>query len=66
MFAPIRSQNIWNTPVDPVKWSPAKSGCSRRKSVISAELPGMKLMTPAGRPASTRTFMTYQLLRIAV
>src|SRR5690606_18634879 len=43
------------TPVDPVKWTPAKSGLAINVSEIIAASPITIFMTPAGTPASLKT-----------
>jgi len=47
-------------PVEPVKWMPPSSGLDSRTSLISEATPGMKLITPGGSPAASRSFITYQ------
>ncbi len=59
-------QNELNTAVEPVKWIPPKSRLASTASVICAEFPVMKLITPGGTPASSNTFAMYQLESIAV
>src|SRR6478752_4346783 len=48
MSLPIVFQIEWKTPVEPVKWTPASSG------LASAAEPKTRLITPGGRPASSR------------
>ena len=55
-----------NTAVLPVKCTPPKLRSARRMSVIVAALPGTKLMTPGGRPASCRICKVCHAERIAV
>ena len=50
----------------PVKWTPARSRCESTAFEMSAALPGTKLITPGGRPASSRTRNTYHALSIAL
>jgi hypothetical protein len=57
MRSPTVFQMFWNTGVEPVKCTPARSRWARRVSLIGPGSPGMKLMTPGGRPASSRIFM---------
>jgi hypothetical protein len=66
MFLPIVPHMLLNTPVEPVKCTPARSGCVSAISEIIAGSPGRKLITPAGSPASCSTRMVYQPERIAV
>src|SRR5687768_1552897 len=47
----------WNTPVDPVKWMPAKCGDASTGSPTAAPGPGTMLITPGGRPAASRSSM---------
>ena len=66
MRSPIVFHRPWKTSVEPVKWMPASSGLASAGSPTSGPLPGRKLMTPGGRPASSSTFMVYQLERSEV
>ncbi|CAI8293159.1 MAG: Uncharacterised protein [Flavobacteriaceae bacterium] len=43
--------------VDPVKWSPLKSGLLNTVSVIISGSPKTTLITPSGTPASLNTSM---------
>ena len=45
---------------------PASMRWARRTSLISTELPGTKLITPGGSPASSSSRKKCQLLSIAV
>ena len=58
MFSAISFHIASKTGVEPVKWMPAKSGCAIAGSPTLAARPGMKLMTPSGRPAAWSTFIT--------
>ena len=62
MFSPIERQMPWKTPVEPVKWIPARRRSATTGSPTSPPEPGMKLITPGGRPASWSNFITNQLL----
>ena len=55
MFSPMVLHILWNTAVEPVKCSPAKSGCVRTLSAVSLPLVNIKLITPSGSPASLNT-----------
>ncbi len=44
--------------VEPVKWTPASSGCGSATSETSLPSPVTRLMTPLGRPASSRSCMS--------
>ncbi len=48
---------LWNTPVLPVKWMPARSGESMAILLTITGSPGTKLMTPGGRPAASSSFI---------
>src|SRR5690554_120460 len=50
-------QKSLKTPVDPVKWIPAKSAESKTVSVIIAEFPYTTLITPSGKPAFLKISM---------
>src|SRR2546423_15600818 len=45
------------TAVDPVKWMPARSGLASAGSPTSAPEPYTRLITPGGRPASSKSFI---------
>ena len=60
MPPPIVFQIEWNTPVEPVKWTPASSGLASAVSPSSAPGPKTRLITPGGRPASSRMRSVYQ------
>ena len=60
MPPPIVRQIEWNTPVDPVKWTPASSGLESATSPSSEPGPKTRLITPGGRPASSRSRIVYQ------
>src|SRR5215211_5885531 len=66
MPLPIVRQIDWNTPVDPVKWTPASSGLARAASPISAPGPNTRLITPGGRPASSSRRSVYHADSAAV
>ena len=53
MLSPTVFHMPWNTVVEPVKWMPARSGLARAGSPTFEPLPGTKLITPGGRPASS-------------
>src|SRR5919204_3744417 len=57
MLEPTVFQIEWKTSVEPVKWTPAKCSLARTASPISAPLPKTRLITPGGRPASSRSFI---------
>ena len=46
---------LWNTPVEPVKWIPAKCGLAKSTSVTIRASPFTTLITPAGKPAFLNT-----------
>ena len=52
MFFPMVPHIELNTPVEPVKCTPARSSCVSAMSEIIAGSPGRKLITPGGSPAS--------------
>src|SRR5438132_11209616 len=58
MLSPIVFQIDWKTGVEPVKWTPARSGLARAGSPIAAPEPYTRLMTPGGSPAAS-----YSLIR---
>src|SRR5450759_244268 len=66
MFRPIVSHMELKTPVEPVKCTPARSGCDSATLEIAAESPATKLMTPGGRPASVINWYMYQAESMAV
>ena len=49
--------SLRKTPVEPVKCTPASSGCDIQMSPTTLAFPGMKLITPAGSPASIINFI---------
>jgi hypothetical protein len=51
---------------EPVKCSPANIGCASTGPLTVEPCPGMKLITPGGRPASINTCISTQLDRIDV
>ena len=55
MFEPIVFHIELKTAVEPVKWTPARSGLARAASPILAPGPWTRLITPGGRPASVRS-----------
>src|SRR5882672_6518705 len=57
MLFPIVFHIDWKTGVEPVKWTPARSGLARAGSPISAPDPYTRLMTPGGRPAASKSFI---------
>src|SRR2546428_11584588 len=57
MFDPIVFHIDWKTGVDPVKWTPARSGLARAGSPTSAPEPYTRLITPGGKPASSKSFI---------
>ena len=60
MSLPIVRQIEWKTPVEPVKWTPASSGLASAAAPISAPGPKTRLITPGGRPASSRMRIVIQ------
>ena len=66
MLRPIVDHMLLKTPVEPVKCTPARSRCVSATSEIVAASPGTKLITPGGRPASSKICMMYQAESIAV
>ena len=59
MFEPIVFHMLLNTPVEPVKCTPARSRCASAMSEIMPASPGMKLITPGGSPASSSSCIVY-------
>ena len=57
MFSPMSFQKLLKVPVLPVKWIPARCGDLKATLLMTEPLPGKKLMTPSGRPASWRSFI---------
>ena len=57
MLLPMARHMPLKTAVLPVKWIPARSEWERATSDTAAASPGMKLTTPGGSPASSRSFM---------
>src|SRR3546814_20147874 len=55
MFSPMVFQLCWNTPVDPVKCIPAKSGCLQMTSPADGPSTKTRLTTTSGTPASRNT-----------
>ena len=51
---------LWKTAVEPVKWTPASSGLASAAAPSSAPGPKTRLITPAGRPASSSSRIVYQ------
>ena len=66
MFPPIVFQIPWKTPVEPVKWTPARSGLASATSPTVAPEPKTRLTTPGGRPASSSSFSVQYAETIAV
>src|SRR5579862_1618047 len=66
MFPPTAFHIELKTPVDPVKWMPARCGLASAGSPISAPLPYTRLMTPGGRPASSYSFISHHAEYAAV
>src|SRR3954471_11882508 len=56
MFSPTDFQIEWKTPVEPVKCTPARCSLASTGSPTVAPLPGTKLTTPGGSPASSSSF----------
>src|ERR1051325_684837 len=56
MFCPTVFQIEWKTSVEPVKWIPARCSLASTGSPTAAPLPGRKLITPGGTPASSSSF----------
>jgi hypothetical protein len=50
----------WKTGVEPVKWMPARCGLAMTGLPTSPPDPGMKLMTPGGKPAASISFIRCQ------
>src|SRR5512133_1699886 len=65
MRAPIVFHIELKTSVEPVKWTPARSGWFSATSETAEPLPGTKWITPGGRPAASSTLRMYQALGIA-
>src|SRR5690349_14825396 len=65
MFAPALAHSPLKTSVEPVKCRPENSGWDITASVIVAGSPVTRLITPGGRPASSRTLSTKCALYIA-
>ena len=57
MFVPIERQMPWKTEVEPVKWTPPRRPSAMTGSPTVPPLPGTKLMTPSGTPASWNIFI---------
>src|SRR3970040_278508 len=57
MFVPTVRHMDWNTSVLPVKCTPARSGCVSTSLETVTALPGTKLITPSGSPASRSRHM---------
>src|SRR5262249_30756984 len=55
MFSPTVFHIHWNTPVEPVKWTPASDGCLSAASPTVGPWPLTRLMTPGGSPAASST-----------
>jgi len=53
MFSPTLFHRLWNVPVEPVKWMPARFLSAQQILPMSEPWPGRKLTTPAGSPASS-------------
>src|SRR3990172_1650151 len=66
MAPPPARQMPWNTPVEPVKWIPARSGCRSPASSTAAPGAYTRLITPGGRPASSSSFIVQYAVTIAV
>src|SRR3954465_5698116 len=60
MFSPTVFQIEWKTGVEPVKWIPARCSLARTGSPTAAPLPGRKLITPGGTPASSSSFIVQE------
>src|SRR3954451_22538766 len=56
MFSPTVFQIEGKTSVEPVKWIRARGSLAITGSRTAAPLPGRKLPTPGGRPASSSSF----------
>src|SRR5205823_12356527 len=57
MLLPTVFHIDWKTGVEPVKWTPARSGLASAGSPISAPEPYSRLITPGGSPASSYSFI---------
>src|SRR5439155_13556398 len=57
MLDPIVFHIDWKTGVEPVKWTPARSGLASAGSPISEPEPYTRLITPGGNPASSYSFI---------
>ncbi len=55
MLLPTVFHRYWKVLVEPVKWMPASSGWFRATSETAMPSPVTRLMTPLGRPASSRS-----------
>src|SRR5687767_7509741 len=66
MLLPIVFHMALKTPVLPVKWTPARSRCDSATSEIADACPGMKLITPGGSPAASRSFINQYALGMAL
>src|SRR5579885_865516 len=58
MFWPTVFHIELKTPVEPVKWMPARCSLARAGSPTSAPFPYTRLMTPGGSPASSYSFIS--------
>ncbi len=58
MFSPTVFHRYWKVLVEPVKWMPARSGWASATSETSLPSPVSRLITPAGRPASSSSLIT--------
>src|ERR1035437_10832600 len=65
MLVPTVFHIDWKTSVLPVKWIPPRFGCVRTASDTVTALPGTKLTTPGGNPASMSSCIVYHAERIA-
>src|SRR2546423_7368988 len=66
MFSPTVFHIHWNTGVEPVKWTPARSRWASAVAPISAPEPWTRLITPGGSPASSNRRSVYQAESAAV
>src|ERR1051326_3444366 len=66
MEAPIVFHMSLKTSVLPVKWTPARSRCHSRTFEIIAESPDTMLLTPAGMPAASYSFINQYALYMAL
>ncbi len=62
MFSPTVFHIPLKVPVEPVKWMPPSAGLASATRPTSLPLPGTKLITPSGSPASRSTSMKIQAL----